>query len=178
MKVNYEQQQLELLVVPGNGLCLHGHDWLSLLRQDWAQIHHISHMDSLQAVLDQHLTVFEQSLGLVDSATAKIHVDYGVQHKFFKAKPVLYALCERVVKELDHLVKEGVIQPVTHSDWTAPVFPVVKRDGSVCLCGDYKITVNKIAKFNSYPLPHIDNLFASPSGGQTFTKLDLAHAYL
>ena len=81
-------------------------------------------------------------------------------------------------KEIDHLVKEGVIQPVTHSDWAAPVVPVVKRDGSVRLCGDYKITVNKIAKFDSYPLPRIDNLFASLSGGSTYTKLDLAHAYL
>ena len=81
-------------------------------------------------------------------------------------------------KELDHLVKEGVIQPVTHSDWAAPMVPVVKHDGSVRLCGDYKITVNKITKFDSYPLPSIDDLFASLSGGQTFTKLDLAHAYL
>ena len=56
--------------------------------------------------------------------------------------------------------------------------PVVKRDGSVRLCGDYKITVNKIAKFDSYPLPRIDDLFVSLSGGSAFTKLDLAHAYL
>ena len=72
----------------------------------------------------------------------------------------------------------SAIQPITHSDWAAPVVPVVKRDGSVCLCGDFKITVNKVAKFDSYPLPRIDDLFASLSGGRTFTKLDLAHAYL
>ena len=138
----------------------------------------MNHLDSLQAVLDRHPTIFEQSLGLVHGATAKIHVDDGVQLKFFKARPVPYALREKVDKELDHLFKEGVIQPVTHSDWAAPVVPVVKRDGSVRLCGDYKITVNKIAKFDSYPLPRIDDLFASLSGGQTFTKLDLAHAYL
>ena len=134
----------------------------------------MNHLDYLQAVLDRHPTVFELSLGLVHGTTAKIHVDDGVQPKFFKARPVPYALREKVDKELDHLVKEGVIQPVTHSDWAAPVVPVIKCDGSVHLCGDYKITINKIAKFDSYPLPHIDDLFAS----QTFTKLDLAHAYL
>ena len=29
-----------------------------------------------------------------------------------------------------------------------------------------------------YPLPKIEELFASLSGGQTFSKLDLSHAYL
>ena len=54
----------------------------------------------------------------------------------------------------------------------------MKQDGSIRLCGDYKITVNKTAKLDSYPLPRIDDLFSSLSGGQEFTKLDLAHAYL
>ena len=138
----------------------------------------MNYSDSLQTVLDHHPTVFEQSLGLVHGTTAKIYVDPEAQPKFFKASPVPYALRDKVDKEIDHLVKEGVIQPVTHSDWAAPVVPLVKRDGSVRPCGDYKITVNKIAKFDSYPLPRIDDLFASLSGGRTFTKLDLAHAYL
>ena len=138
----------------------------------------MNNSDTLQVVLAHHPTVFEESLGLVQGTTAKIHVDPAAQPKFFKPRPVPYALRDKVDKEIDHLVKEGVIQPVTHSDWAAPVVPVVKRDGSVHLCGDYKITVNKLAKFDSYPLPRIDDLFASLSGGSTYTKLDLAHAYL
>ena len=42
---------------------------------------------------------------------------------------------------------------------------------------DYKVTVNKIAKIDKYPLPHIDDILSSLSGGKTFSKLDLAHAY-
>ena len=45
------------------------------------------------------------------------------------------------------------------------------------ICGDYKLTVNQAATTDSYPLPRIEDLFASLSGGQLFTKLDLAHAY-
>ena len=41
-----------------------------------------------------------------------------------------------------------------------------------------KITVNKTAKLDSYPLPRIDDLFSSLSGGQEFTKLDFIHVYL
>ena len=39
------------------------------------------------------------------------------------------------------------------------------------------MTVNQAAKVDQYPIPRIDNLFASLSSGKKFTKLDLSHAY-
>ena len=56
--------------------------------------------------------------------------------------------------------------------------PVVKQDGTVRICGDYKVTVNKAAKVDTYPLPRVEDLLASIGNGEKFTKLDLAHAYL
>ena len=88
-----------------------------------------------------------------------------------------YALRSKVEAELDRLEKEGVIEPVQFSDWAAPIVPVVKKDGSIRICGDYKLTVNRAAKMDTYPLPRIDDLFASLVGGKTFSTLDLAHAY-
>ena len=44
-------------------------------------------------------------------------------------------------KEIKRLEQAGVIQPAKHSNWAAPVVPVVKQDGSILLCGDCKITV-------------------------------------
>ena len=55
--------------------------------------------------------------------------------------------------------------------------PVVKKDGSVRICGDYRLTVNRAAKPDTYSLPRVDDIFASLSGGKTFSKLDLANAY-
>ena len=46
------------------------------------------------------------------------------------------------------------------------------------MCGNYKFTANKAALVDSYPLPQVEDLFASLAGGQAFSKLDLAHAYL
>ena len=54
---------------------------------------------------------------------------------------------------------------------------MLKRDGAVRIGGDYKVTVNQAAKLDTYPLPRIEDLFASLNEGKTFTKLDLAHAY-
>ena len=63
------------------------------------------------------------------------------------------------------------------SDWAAPIVPVVKPDGSVRLCGNYKVTVNQVAKVERYPLPRIDDNLSSLARGTSFSKLDLAHAY-
>lgn len=44
------------------------------------------------------------------------------------------------------------------------------------ICGDYKVTVNRAAKPDGYPLPKIEDSFALLAGGQIFSKLDLAQA--
>ena len=55
---------------------------------------------------------------------------------------------------------------------------MVKSDGRVRLCGEYKVTVNQASKLDKYALPRIDYLLASLAGGKSFSKLDLAQAYL
>ncbi|KAK3737068.1 hypothetical protein QZH41_013874, partial [Actinostola sp. cb2023] len=65
----------------------------------------------------------------------------------------------------------------TYSDWATPIVPVVKSDGSIRLCGDYKLTVNKVSTLDAYPIPKIDDLYTKLAGGKTFTELDLSHAY-
>ena len=41
----------------------------------------------------------------------------------------------------------------------------------------YKSTINKVAILDTYPWPKVEDLFSTLSGGQSFTKLDLSHAY-
>ena len=96
---------------------------------------------------------------------------------FFCARPVPYALRDKVNAELECLCKTNIIELVQFSDWAAPIVPVLKSDGSLRICRDYKQTVNQVAVPDKYPLPKVDNLLASLAGGETFTKLDLAHAY-
>ena len=132
---------------------------------------------NLQAVLDRQAGIFKDKLGLVKGVSAKLFVDPEVVRRFCKPRTVPFALREKVNKELERLEKSGVIEPVQFSDWAAPIVPVLKQDGSMRICGDYKITVNRAAKTDPFPLPRIDDLFASLDGGKTFSKLDLAHAY-
>ena len=54
----------------------------------------------------------------------------------------------------------------------------MKTNGSVRICRDYKLTANTATKTESYPLPRIEDLFASLAEGKVFSKLDLSRAYL
>ena len=77
---------------------------------------------------------------------------------------------------LDSLVEQGIISPVKFSSWAAPIVPVMKQDGTVRLCGDYKVSINHALQVDSYPIPRVEHLFASMSGGKYFSKLDLSQA--
>ena len=54
----------------------------------------------------------------------------------------------------------------------------MKEDGTIRVCGDYKVTANQAILVESHPIPRIEELFTKMSGGVVFTKLDLSHAYL
>ena len=179
--VQYKDQKahLQLVVATGQGPSLLGRDWLSKIRLDWTELcnNHACYSLSLQDILDGNSSVFSPELGTLKGATATIQLDPSAQPRFCKARTVPYALKGKIEKELDRLVKQGVIEPISFSEWAAPIVPVLKKDGTVRICGDYKLSVNQASKIDSYPLPRIDDLFASLAGGKTFTKLDLANAY-
>ena len=181
VNVSFQQQtqELQLLVVAGDGPSLLGRDWLSKIRLNWAELYHTQQPAlTVQDILDKHKTVFSSELGMVRGVTVKLHVDPQARPKFYRPRSVPYAMREKVEAELDRLRQQGIIEPVQFSDWAAPIVPVLKQDGSVRICGDYKLTVNAVAKLDTYPLPRIDDLFTSLSGGKYFSKLDLAQAYL
>ncbi|XP_029965625.1 uncharacterized protein K02A2.6-like [Salarias fasciatus] len=98
--------------------------------------------------------------------------------KSLKARSVPYAIKPKVEAELDRLVKSGVLEPVSTREWATPIVPVMKKDGSPRICGDFKVTVNPVLTAEQYPLLLIDDLFSGLAGGQKFSKIDLSQAYL
>ena len=80
--------------------------------------------------------------------------------------------------ELEKRVKQKILEPVPFSDWAAPIVPVMKGDKkSIRICGDFKLTLNRVCKVDRYPIPKIEDLFAKLSGGVLFSKIDLSQAY-
>ena len=76
---------------------------------------------------------------------------------------------------MEELLSKGFIKTST-SPWGAPVLFVKKKDGSLCLCIDYR-QLNKVTIRNQYPLPTIDDLFDQVQGAKVFSKIDLRSGY-
>ncbi|XP_066511013.1 uncharacterized protein K02A2.6 [Hoplias malabaricus] len=179
VELNGQEAILLLYVVKGDNPALLGRPWLEKLRLDWLKVQSIStEKSSLTTVLKRHSSVFKDELGCMKDIKVRLQVNPNHQPRFLKARSVPYALKPKVDADINRLLEQGVIVPVSHSDWATPVVPVLKRDGSVRLCGDFKVTVNPALVTEHYPLPVIEDLFAGLAGGKKFSKIDLCQAYL
>ena len=132
----------------------------------------------MQALLQQHSNLFKDELGTVTSYKATLHIKPEAMPKFFKPRPVPFAIKDAVGKELDRLEQQGIIRKVDHSEWAAPIVVVPKKDGRFRLCGDYKVTINQALSIDQYQLPKPADMFATLANGTLFSKLDLSQAYL
>ncbi|KAL6457444.1 hypothetical protein MHYP_G00344070 [Metynnis hypsauchen] len=177
VKMNKQRAKLPLYVVEGASPPLFGREWLRKIQIDWQEIKTIRE-ETLEGVLQRHSEVFKKELGTLRGIEAAIALKPDHQPRFCQARVVPYALRPKVEAEIDRLCKEGIISPVKFSEWATPIVPVVKKNGDVRICGDFKVTVNPALCVEKYPIPRIEDLFASLSGGQHFSKLDLSHAYL
>jgi len=175
------QQQIN--VVETQGPALFGRDWLHQIQLDWKQICAISKekppqetQKKLEKLLDEYSEVFQNEIGTLKSTKAKLTLKENSQPKFYKTRPIPYAMKPKVEVELKHL-EEGILSKVKFSNWATPIVPIVKPNVTVRICGNYKITVNPQLQSEEYPLPRIDDIFANLSGEKKFTKIDLKQAY-
>ena len=171
-------KKLPLIITKGRGPSLLGRNWLGELRIDWKSAYKVQEIDPLSSVLKKHQAVFEIGLGTITCAKAALHIDPHAPPKFHPPRPVPFALRQKMEEELERLEKEGVIRRRKSAEWAAPIFAVPKSDGSVRICGDYKVTLNKAMVCETHPIPRTEDMFTATAGGTSFTKLDLSHAYL
>ena len=166
-----QNKTLNLYVVGGEGPSLLERDWLTELQLDWSELYLVnkSHQ-SLQEILNKH-SVFKERLGEAIGIKAKLYVKDNTKSCFCKARTVPHALRTKVEQELKRLTNQKSIEPVPMSEWAAPIVPVLKPDGSIRICGDYKLTINWAANPDVYPLPYIEELFANLVGGKSSSSL-------
>ncbi|KAJ8872026.1 hypothetical protein PR048_028366 [Dryococelus australis] len=116
-------------------------------------------------------------LGTYTKGTATLHVKQDVKPQYKKARALLFSLKTKVEQELDRLVKVWVLKPVEFNEWATPIVPIIKKDGTVRICGDYNITVNPVLETDLYPMPRIEDILNSFGKCDKFSKFYLNQAY-
>ena len=59
--------------------------------------------------------------------------------------------------EVEKLLKDGFIYPVSLTDWVSNLVSIDKKQGTICVCVDYR-DINKACPKDNFPTPFIDQI--------------------
>ena len=108
-----------------------------------------------------------------------IRLDISGHPIFMKRRVISLGLREPVKKVLDNLLARGILTPVDSSAWATPIVTPLKRDGQTPrICGDYRITLNKVLLQTSCTTVEPEDILNEFYGSKFFSKIDLKDAYL
>ena len=115
---------------------------------------------------------FKDMLG-IDPKIAQHHIDthdhmMSIKQKLRRMRTEwLLKIKEEVTKQL----KVGFIKPGHQAEWIANVVFVLKKDGKVRMCVDFR-DLNKACSKDDFPLPHINVLVDNTVGNALMSFMD------
>lgn len=103
-------------------------------------------------------------------------IDTG-DHKPIKQRyyPVSPAIQEVLDKEIEVMLKEGIIEP-SKSGWSSPVVLIKKPDKTYRFCVDYR-QLNAVTKRDAYPLPYVSHTLDKLRDAKFLSSIDIKSAY-
>ena len=113
----------------------------------------------------------------VNGFVAKIYLKDNAIPKVHKARQVPFTYKPLVDEALKDLLDKDIIEPIVHSDWASPIVPVLKKNGKIRICADFKY-LNSQLNIEKYPLPKLEEMLSVVGDNKVFSKLDLENAYL
>ncbi len=184
---NGQLHKLWLTVLDADFKPLLGRNWLKFLFPTWKDFFicdekcnsnlklGINEINKLK--FNEHLSFHVDKRKPITKFKADLHFKNDLKPIFHKARTPPFKFRDQIEKELVVLCEQGVLKPVSYSDFASPIVCVPKSDGKVRICGDFKATINKYLHADHYPLPRIDDVLASLAGCSIFCVIDLEGAY-
>ena len=77
----------------------------------------------------------------------------------------------KIKEEVKKYYNAGFLRVVNYLEWLANVVPVLKKDGKVRMCVDFR-DLNKVSPKDDFPLPHIDILVDNTTGHALLSFMD------
>ena len=90
-------------------------------------------------------------------------------------KPVPRKQWEKINREVRDMLQMGIIEPSV-SNWRSPIVLVPKPDGTTRFCVDFR-ELNRVAKFDAYPMPRAHLLIDQLGKATYLSALDLTKGY-
>lgn len=187
----HNRRKLDLVIVDSDRffMPLLGRNWLDVLIPEWRDrvvefdcnvVNSVRNFDSnilnkirkqfpkiVCETLHHPISGYVVDIVLRENSVPIFHAPYSVP----------YRLREKVSVELDRLVSQGILEPVSRSRWASPIVVVPKANGEIRICVDCKVTINKCIENEHYPLPKMEDIFASLANCTVFCVIDLTGAY-
>ena len=139
-------------------------------------------IDQLNKLLDDLIPYEDGELGFTN--LCEHFIDVGdAQHIRQRCYPVSPAVEKEMHKEVDALLKKGVIKP-SKSEWASPVV-MVRREvvdenhkpiTKWRMCIDYR-KLNKVSKGDAFPIPNMDQMLNKLQEARYISTLDLSQAF-
>nr|XP_054594838.1 uncharacterized protein LOC129162695 [Nothobranchius furzeri] len=132
----------------------------------------LTQQQELEAIIPPDL--FQERPGTTDLVRHDIHLKSSTP-----IRQRMYRVPEKMLPvlrdEIEVMLKLGVIE-LSNSEWSNPVVLVIKKDGSIRFCIDFR-RVNAQSDFDAYPLPRLDDLIECVGQAKYISTLDLCKGY-
>ncbi|XP_048513420.1 uncharacterized protein K02A2.6-like [Athalia rosae] len=132
----------------------------------------------IEKLFQKYPNLLKEDMSPIHEFKATLVLKENATPVFIKARRVPFRLIPLVETELDNLEKKDIIEKVNTSKFATPIVPVLKKNNTVRICGDFSITINPQLIVDEYHLPTTDELLADMAGCKIFAKVDLSQAYL
>ncbi|KAK9877369.1 hypothetical protein WA026_017765 [Henosepilachna vigintioctopunctata] len=128
MSFNNSCKKFRIFVIrQAYGPPLLGRDFFTQFNLNISELNSIS-LNKVQYLINKFGTVFDDTLGTFNKGYISIKLkSEKMEPKFFRPRPLPFAMKEKVELELNRLLKLGVIEPVNYSPWGTPIVPVLKK---------------------------------------------------